>query len=316
MNVLNQSYLAFLKWMNPPPLQNYNGKYPETKFSFHSFQSLLFFTKYYYLVLAFQAIFICCNVRQCAPRILWWQSYLLSGFMTFAGPYIALFMTVSISPLLEHPVDILLFSIIWLAVNSSTNDFFYRFFSFQPIKFIHQLFFCLFQVRSLCFGAEIGFQTYSTSLTGAFLVSIINCSTDSFIWMFANEPRYQCNSSVNLTSMRRASYSKGNETKDTISSHSSTPNFNVRSWPTLRSTRFFSNAAIFRNVVFSLIYLLFLNRSIPFSENLNDTIVKAFFVSTYLIIFIADDILYGLYSSEGFDITGLTYLGRLFTYYG
>ncbi|OHT03047.1 hypothetical protein TRFO_29666 [Tritrichomonas foetus] len=186
--------------MNEILLTNSTG-YNELEFDFRNIHQFFFFTTYSPLFLFCQTVWICINLRRFAPRLTWWQSYLLCGFMALSGKYLALFMTYSPSPLLEHPLDIIILSFAWMLVNCSSSDFFYRIMSWNFIfpffLVLLQIVFCLIQVRSVCFGCDTGSSKYPSSFTGQFFVAIIYSSMDSFVWMlFLQKSRDFSNRSI------------------------------------------------------------------------------------------------------------------------
>lgn len=297
MKALLDTKTQLFNWFKSVPLSNSSRPIDEIEFSLENFQSFLFFTKYYGAVVFFHTIWICLVVRHCAPYIFWWQSYLLCGFMTFAGNYIVQFITYSYSPLLEHPADLLIFSIVWLAVNCSTRDFFYRFITLFPNTLLLQLINCVIQVRSFCFAVKLASKKLPDSITGAFLISLINSSMDSFIWMmFIKDPRENYDEKVQFASYSPSSCSLA---------------------PSHQATRYFSNISILRNGASALFYLLS-QRSLPFLQNFEmpELAIQIYLLGIYLVVSIIDDILFGIQAPDGIDITGITYFSKLFTYYG
>lgn len=299
MNINNfqESISLVLNWFKPVPLTNLTRPIDEIEFGINNFQSFLFFTKYYGVIVCLQTIWICLIARHCAPTLFWWQSYLICGFMTFAGNYIAQFITYSYSPLLEHPSDLLIFSLSWLAVNCFPHDYFHKFISFFPNTLLLQLTNCIIQLRSVFFAAKLASNKFPSSITGAFLISLINSSMDSFIWMmFVRDPR------------------EYKDEKFPFGSYSSSSLFMQ---PSQQSTRYFSNIAILRNASSALIYLLFLYKPTFFPNiEVPESTIQIGLLGIYITVVIIDDILFGIESPDGIDITGITYLSKLFTYYG
>ena len=263
----------FFRMFHQFPLTN-STPFDEVEFGISNFQNFFFFNTYSPFLIACQSIWNCIIVRRCASHLNWWKSYLLCGFLTFAGNYIALFMTYSPSPLLENPFDVPLFSIIWICVNCSSNDFFYRLITLHPITFIFQIIFCLIKVRSICLGCEIGMNSFPNSVTGAILVSIVFSSMDSLIWMFY-----------------------------------------------LKSTRDFSNLAIFRNTSYAFFYYYFINKLFV-NDIKTDSIKAKKSIAQFTILVsaisltIIENIKYGMTSNKGIDITLITYLKNIIIYHG
>lgn len=297
VNNFQESISLVLNWFKPVPLTNLTRPIDEIEFGLNNFQSFLFFTKYYGVVVYLQTIWICLICRHCSPTLLWWQSYLICGFMAFAGNYIVQFITYSYSPILEHPSDLLIFSISWLAVNCFPHDLFHKFITLYPSTLFLQLTNCVIQIRSVCFAAKLASNKFPSSITGAFLICLINSSMDSFIWMmFVTDPHEYKDEKI-----KYVSYSTSSKFLQ----------------PSHQSTRYLSNIAILRNAASALVYLLFIYKPsfLPIID-LPEITIQIYLLGIYITVAIIDDVLFGIQSPNGIDITGITYLSKLFTYYG
>ena len=144
---------------------------------------LLFNSKNFPIFFIFQVISICVAVRRFGKKFEWYQSYLIAAFMSLFGRVLTAFITQRNPPLLEEPLYVPVFTILWFLVNCSPRDFFYMILSTSPFAFILELIYALVQVRDCTCGVDIGYKCFPQGAVGAILVSVIMSSTPSFVWL-------------------------------------------------------------------------------------------------------------------------------------
>lgn len=167
-----ESFVSF--WMNP---------------TLEAVDEYLFQGRHFPCFFVFEVIWICLIIRRFAPHFEWFKSYLVAGFMSLFGRALAAFVTLRNPPLLEEPLYIPLFTILWFLVNCSPFDLVHKILSSGPILLILQNIYTVIQVREVVHGVDIGFSSFGT-VVGAILLSAMLSSTSSFIWLlFENGTR-------------------------------------------------------------------------------------------------------------------------------
>ena len=149
----------------------------------------LFSTGHFPYFFVFEVIWICLIIRRFAPQFEWHKSYLVAGFMSLFGRALAAFVIQRNPPLLEEPLYVPIFSVLWFLMNCSPYDLVHRVLSLAPVVIVLQLAYTVVQVREIVHGVDIGFSQFGTGV-GAILFSAMLSSTASFVWLlFADGTR-------------------------------------------------------------------------------------------------------------------------------
>ena len=231
----------------------------------------LFLTRHFPVFFVLQSIWICVIVRRMAPSFKWFKSYLTSAFMAFLGRVVVALVTGRHAPLFDNPLYVPIFTAIWFLMNCSPFDLCHKIVTFPPFLFLYQFVYALIQVRETCHGVDIGLRAFPRSPVGAFLISAILSSSESFVWLLV-----------------------GPESRD------------------------FGQCATLRNAAVAVSYLMLTQYPDRFEGIVvpEREMLKMIILGVYCGLVLLNNLIFGLRDPRGFDITLLTYLGKVFTYKG
>lgn len=148
----------------------------------------IFLGRHFPFFCVFHIVWICIAVRRHAPRFSPMKSFLTTGCMVFLGRIVTAFVLTRKPLLIDQPLYIVFFLVVWFLVNCSPWDFVHKIITWPPFIVVFQLVYTIIQVRGATHGVDMGLKAFNQCAVGGILTAVILSSSECFVWLLINEP--------------------------------------------------------------------------------------------------------------------------------